>query len=575
MPAITKAMVLAVAAAAMALSCKQRTSQPSNIASATMNLAPAKDTSYRDFGALADCSEAPLDYQGLIDLANGIPGAANDRQQALLDELQRQRALQSFTINFASESAQSPGISPEVPGVIRMREDGTLIVRYTCDRNSETYGMFEVIAFDRQQNRFQFASINMNEANQAKRVESNPDLCYGCHDYGGDGRPDLRPNWNMYPEWKGMFGGHDDFFPHGLQAETVNVGHADGWLPPKRQEEEKAFANFVAAKVRPSDGNTPDPCYASLPWLTATPQDPVPKTFDKWPYGIANGSARKRIYATRPNLKLTETMSKMLGLRNYRRIADEPRFPRVETLLAIEAASCTESSYELGGAGEPPLSPDELDKMLAQALTGYVRPKADEAKAVDLRGTAMIHHDPRHPSGRAQALFGVWKAFGWSAGEWTLVPFEYDNPAFETGAGPGENAAFPGDLPLTAYTQQELLERAVARLDDADMAKKFFRARGESADFGEHFSCIDDLAGPTAFATNTDWRTLCGALIEQAKKEGSTRGLEPRTRDLAGSTRGVKPPPVPHFNPKKETLNDYLARVNADLKRRREFNYSK
>jgi len=459
-----------------------------------------------------------------------------------------------------------------------MSQDGSLIVRYTCDRKAPTYGNFEVISFNLKDNRFEFSSVEMAQKPK-ERFHANPELCSGCHDYGGDGPADLRPNWNMYPEWRGMFGSHDDFFPRRDKAETVDVAHAPGWLPPDREKERANFEQFIQTKVQPKIGS-PDPCYATLPWLKSNAGTPVPELFALWPYGTTNGSAQKRVYATRPNLKFTEVLSKLLARRNHRRLQAEPQFKDLNLYLALESAYCTDPSPPFKAGGKAPFSKQELDQMIAKLLPNYVRPEDTDAKPVDLRGRSFLHHDPRHSSSRAQALFGVWKAFGWSGGEWTMVPFEYDQPQYETGAGPGANKAFPADLPLTAYTQFEILDSAVSALRDPSLRQTYQKSKGESADFGEHFACVDRLAGPVSFTSKEAWQKLCDGLIIAARKADQIVQAAPRIRGLPpsstrGTSRGIgRSDRIPKYDPKSgEALADYLKRVNQQLKQRGEYSY--
>jgi hypothetical protein len=553
--------------------CKVRREVSSDVLDSSRNPSPWQDQRYVKFGAKADCSETSMNLDQFVRLAKSIPANSIDPQQQVLDELQKRQVLQTFTINFDSESAQSPGISQEYPGIIRMSQDGSLIVRYTCDRKAETYGNFEVISFNQSSNRFEFSSVEMGKP-QKDRFHDNPELCSGCHDYGGDGAADLRPNWNMYPDWKGMFGSHDDFFPKGLIEETADVGHAKGWLPPDKQAEWAEFDKFLASRVFPKNGK-PDPCYSTLPWLRPQNDQKVPELFSRWPYGIENGSAQKRVYATRPNLKFTEVLSKLLARRNFRRLSSDPAFADLKLYLAVEAAYCTDPSLQFQGRGKAMLSKKELDEMIAKRLPNYSRPAESTAKPVMLRGNQFLHHDPRHSWSRAQALFGVWQALGWSGGEWTLVPFEYDEPQYETGAGPGANRAFPADLPLTAYAQFEIIDAAVSGLNKENLKSTYEKSPGESMDFGEHFACIDKLAGPVSFPSDEAWKTLCTELVAAAK---TAHANAPATRATRGQTRGIPrgrsaSSGIAKFDPKKEKLEDYLKRVNQELKARGEFSY--
>lgn len=575
----TSAYVFVLLTVISVAACKLRPDATATLQDTTATIvAPWNDTSYQQFGARADCSEKALDRDEFISLAKSIPESTVDRQQAVLDRLSEMGAMQTFTINFDSDSAQSPGISKKYPGVIRMREDGTLIIRYTCDRAKSIYGTFEVISYNKTENRFVFDAIEMKEQSPEQRVENNPDLCYGCHDYAGDQtKPDLRPNWNMYPDWKGVFGSHDDIFPLGLARETTEVAHGTGWLPPNKSQEKDEFDQFLLTKVNTA---APDPCYATLPWLRSTSGQAVPDQFAHWPYGVKNGSARKRVYATRPNLKFTEVLSKLQARRNYRRLSEMPGFDAFAPLLALEAAACTERSLVYQGEGTPYMKQSELDDLIKQAVPNYERPAGDDATVVDLRGRKMLHHDPRHPDSRAQALFGIWTALGLTPAEWTLTPFEDSDPAYETGAGPGDNRFFPGDLPMTAYTQHEILDAVVKQTGNTSLASTFSRAAAESADFGAHFQCIDDIAGPTVIATEADRKTLCEGLINYVSSiprsidglGGDSRGL-PRgdSRDLP---RGIGTRPrVEKFDPKTESIETYLKRINRSLHQRGAFSY--
>lgn len=381
----------------------------------------------------------------------------------------------------------------------------------------------------------------------------------------------------MYPEWRGMFGSHDDFFPKGIKQETKDVNHAEDWLPPNRSKELAEFNKFINEKVRPAKG-AGDPCYTTLPWLKPTKTQEVPKDFALWPYGTTNGSARKRVYATRPNLKFTEIMSKLLARQNFRKLKEDPKFADVASLLAVEAASCTDVDPSLTDVRDPLLKKSELDRMLSAYFPNstYKRPSDDQAASVELRGYSYSHHDPRHSSSRAQALFDVWQALGGNGGEWTLTPFEYEQPQFETGAGPGDNRFFPADLPLTAYAQYEIIKYAVDQIKDPQLKAYFSRATGESDDFGKHFQCIDELAGPVVFRDETSWKNLCSALISRSKTLASLAGGSRGSRDVvrppgAGGRSTV--PAIKRFNPKEERLEDYLKRTNADLRKRKKFAY--
>ena len=342
------------------------------------------DTSYHDLGVRPDCTEEAISYQELLELAQSVNPDIPDPQQAFLDALPA-GALQTFTLVFDSESAQSRGISSEWPGIIRMTQDGQLTIRYTCDRSvSSTYGKVEVIHFDPVTQRFGFTELNLMSSD---RVKQEPLQCYGCHNIDRS-TEDARPNWNMYPNWKGFFGSHDDFFPQGTPEEASLVGHAPDWLPPNHSEEKDRYQQFIQAHVI----TNPDPCYMSLPWPTPWRVGGVtPERFTQYPYGTQSGNARQRLYALRPNLKLTEIYSKRLAQRNFRRLRQHPQYEEVKVLLALEAASCDQRSLhpELDQRQNAQVSQEWLDTRIATLLPNYTRAAGEQPRAIGAEDTSV------------------------------------------------------------------------------------------------------------------------------------------------------------------------------------------
>jgi hypothetical protein len=487
-------------------------------------------TSYReDLGVHPDCSEKPMSYQDFKQLAL----TANDPLD-FLKKLERSGAMQTFTLLQKSESTQMTAISPATPGVIRMTEDGKISLRYVCDRTKDTlFSHMEVIRFDDDTQRFQFIDFDFSQGTRGdehRRIHDNPKVCFACHNQS-QFVDDPRPNWSMYPDWPVAFASHDDFFPTGTKKDVdprmVNVN--GDWQPASRQDERQAFQRFLQAKVKGPDA---DPCYTTLPWpkqyRTGQPL-PKPELYAEYPYGTYNANASKRMYALRPNLKLTETFSKLLGRRNFRRIKSTPGYEQLSRLLAYEAARCFLYEDAPGALGY-----EALKAKAREVLPSFETPDEAAARSVPLRGFVKHHHDPRHPSSMAQVLYGVSRAFKMMPGDWTLT-FGYPmRPEFETGAGPGKSPDFyeaGGDLPLTAYVQHEILTDVVRTTglktrDGKDALRLIGRATGESDDFGSHFACIDNVAGPTLFHSEQDPREfdedarmeVCGALTQEISR---------------------------------------------------------
>ena len=509
--------------------------------------AAALDTSYTLLGVHPDCSEQKFTFTDLLAIA-----MSNDvkNQQDFLSRIPKD-AAQTFTLVYESESAQAPGISEAFPGVIRMTQDGKLVFRYTCDRSTNVYDRIEIMRFDEDDSKFKFSEIRFNPPEHVNRYTESPRKCFGCHNQRSE-VADPRPNWSMYPEWPGVFGSHDDFFPEGTEAEASLVHHADGWLAPNRSKEKKIFDQFIQSRVNSKSQEDPDPCYATLPWPRRDAD--LPAKYANYPYDVTNGHARSRIYALRPNLKFTEILSHRLGIKNARRLQAAPEYLDVRNLLAAEAARCLDVDYS--GAK---ISTGDFHRSLHEILPGYRAPAEKEAKPVLLRGEIFTHFDPRHPSSLAQGVYGVSIALGFAPGDWTLNFGEESNAAFETGAGPGRNRDFQGDLPLSAYVQHEILAQAAR--ENPELSGLFTRSQGESEDFGPQFSCIDQIAGSTVFTSDEAHAKACGFLVKKALAYQKEFKSKPVTRHPPPNSRDI-PMQLPRpFRKGQDNLKDWIRKL--------------
>lgn len=546
-----------------------------------------------NLGILNDCNESPISYSDLENLATS---AAVTDQVSFLTVLNKQHpgALQTFTLVYDSQSAQSAGISRTWPGVIRSNVNSSVVFRYVCDRSQiDVYNRIEVAHFipetKKEAARFEFVEFDLSSPKLTgkDRIQKNPDSCIGCH--AADANP--RPNWEMYPDWKGMFGSHDDIFVYFDEASPIHQ---------EKLIEKKRFHDFRAAHLT---GGEEDDCYRALPWpqnLVNDPAAPLPPQYENFPYGI---TARSRNYTIRPNLKFTETFSHLLGDRNFSAIKFALKEKGAETsrktflLLALEAAHCDTLATR-------PYPQSVIDRHLNALFPQYARPTVAQARIPMLRGYPTPQHEPRHPLGLAQALFATSLQLGLYPMDWTLQFIEYDRSDYESAGGFGgtglEDDPFPsvfgdysnylnsyaktlpadeqsplvdwiakakrplqlyGDLPLTAYTQNLILKHIATEIpelqkgywDRKPLAQwdgisalptdwNFTTTRGEEEWFGEGFSCIDDLGGAPAFRSQESRDRVCGILRETAviwgMREEGTRGPP--------QPKGIQPePPLP------------------------------
>src|SRR5690606_31335914 len=99
--------------------------------------------------------------------------------------------------------------------------------------DADVYGRIEVWRYDDADRSFRFSELDLTQANPAARVHDDVEFCSGCHNVDPK-VDDPRPNWASYPDWPGMFGSHDDFFPVGGAADVEAVLAAPGWTPPPK-----------------------------------------------------------------------------------------------------------------------------------------------------------------------------------------------------------------------------------------------------------------------------------------------------------------------------------------------------
>lgn len=117
-----------------------------------------------------------------------------------------------FVLVHASRSLQ--GASARFPRVIMFGLDAKLILAFTGSPDLKGYHSLETIEFDDGTKKFHFRSISFPSETDFSRVaikpeisERNPEGCMTCH------RQELRPNWDTYSAWPGVYGSKDDGMP--------------------------------------------------------------------------------------------------------------------------------------------------------------------------------------------------------------------------------------------------------------------------------------------------------------------------------------------------------------------------
>jgi hypothetical protein len=117
-----------------------------------------------------------------------------------------------YVLVYASRSLQ--GATPGSPRVVMFGLDAKFILAFSGDPELPGYELLETIQFDNHEKRFEFRSVSF-PAEKKKSIgnqkpvlsELNPQPCKVCH------RQDLRPNWDTYSAWPGVYGSHNDAMP--------------------------------------------------------------------------------------------------------------------------------------------------------------------------------------------------------------------------------------------------------------------------------------------------------------------------------------------------------------------------
>ena len=117
-----------------------------------------------------------------------------------------------YVLVYSSRSLQ--GATPKYPRVIMFGLDARFILAFAGHPDLDGYDLLETIQFDEANKKFQFRSISFPKENTKSPADSlpviseiNPQKCMMCH------REDLRPNWDTYAAWPGVYGSRDDQMP--------------------------------------------------------------------------------------------------------------------------------------------------------------------------------------------------------------------------------------------------------------------------------------------------------------------------------------------------------------------------
>jgi mono/diheme cytochrome c family protein len=427
-------------------------------------------------GVRPDCSELPL---SIDDLQNIVKSGSVNSMQDFLDAIPK-GTLQSFTLVTNSLSLQRGGenggaiVSPLWPRVLRFSADSKMAISFVCDPKNPHYGSIETMYFDDKANAVKTVEWQFTKDGAPvppeQRIHQNPEACLRCHDGGiVQGKQVLKYNWPQYFTWSdcqrdrgiSTYGGSDDFMGAGMRSPIFELPEQEpqGCDDTKyRKAHEQEIADYQTFKTAQA-GNA---CFGSLPWLAKNPGGT--KDAKTYPYldvqaASANGSDRG--YSNRPNLRLTDGLTRWTARRNAQFLKSAgPYYDFLKYYLVMESAKC--------------LTPEDADKI--KEVTG-LSVEGTDTPGIQNSGFDFQFNQP--------LLYQLSKKIGLQPKDWSLTFNENTSTVYNAG-------------------DNELLSRSTATDVLLDIAKTDSSVRPIVPDesqsyivrsYGKNFSCVDQNEG--------------------------------------------------------------------------------
>jgi hypothetical protein len=269
-----------------------------------------------------DCTEKQLSSSELLKIVSSTKVSS---QEDLLRNIPP-GTMQNYTLVYASQSRQKEGVSKDWPRVIRWSSDGKTVMAYTCNKKSPSYGKVELQIFDDDQNKFTYKEVTWTKSSRpVHHIDSSQKNCKKCH---GDSDY-LRPNWDNYPDWPGVYGSRDNYLD-----DTIRLPYSES---KDTVLEAKAFRHFK--KIQKNN-----PCYSTLPhshnWRYPYGNYEIDKPFVEGKPRYEGG------YKFEPNFRFNDVQGRLLGQQMATRFSNFDEFEKMKFLLLKESVRCAYSKGE-------------------------------------------------------------------------------------------------------------------------------------------------------------------------------------------------------------------------------------
>lgn len=365
--------------------------------------------------------------------------------------------LQKFTFITKSDSLQRHGVTEKRPRVMRFRTDGKFMLTYTTEKMQNQPDTIEAIFFDDATRKFNFIHTEFLTEDDINPQHRTKTILNPKSCMGCHGGQDPRPNWAQYDKWKGTFGQNDDFL--GALGDTVEP--------------------VQYATMRKELANTPE--LSTLPWPHRSSDD-----FELYPYINVN---KLMNYNSRPNAHFTIVQSRLNAQRLARKFSEAPQAHKYQWSLLAHSLGCDD--FKSGAESPNPI------------LQSLIKTNAKEIQKYE--SDFQIYYGTKKSS---RILYELGIALGFYTSDWSL--------RFNLKPLPGFEKFTTAQWELKDLIESVLFNEAVKKDPRLDYYEVRYNLMSNL--FGEHFTCVDDVAD-RLWLTKKNKAPICKILTEQANNE--------------------------------------------------------
>lgn len=177
-----------------------------------------------------------------------------------------------YVLLYRSRSLQ--GSSYLKPRAVVFGRSARFVFAFNGDEKHDGYNTLEIIQFRQATNRFEFHEITFESGKLPRFSDPNPKKCLECHQSPLRQNVDMRPNWEPYNFWPGVYASVDETIEPVLKIgyenyksgrsqylpAPLNVFQAQDLVLIDEQSKEKLYLNEFETKIKPSH-----PRYRFLP----------------------------------------------------------------------------------------------------------------------------------------------------------------------------------------------------------------------------------------------------------------------------------------------------------------------